>query len=115
MAIGAVLFDVDETLFDRQQAQRLVLERLPAALPALFGEVDFDTLWAAWQQSDQETTDHKYTVTDILTSRNVRSAAFLRILGLEFDLNFSLAQIVRGAASFSEKGIGFLAAQIEHR
>ncbi len=83
--IGAILFDVDETLYDRERAQRLVLERLPAALPELLGQVDFDTLWQAWQLSDLQTSDHKYTVADIRTSRNVRSAAFLRALGLSED------------------------------
>lgn len=80
--ISAVLFDVDETLYDRKLAQQLVLKRLPVALPKLFGDVDFDVLWDAWVASDRETTDHKYTVADIRTSRNVRSSAFLRILGL---------------------------------
>lgn len=82
LGIGAILFDVDETLFDRRRAQQLVLERLPVCLPEIFGGIAFETLLAAWQESDRETSDHKYTVDDILASRNVRSAVFLRILGL---------------------------------
>ena len=82
LGIGAILFDVDETLFDRKLAQRLVLERLPVCLPEIFGGITIDTLLAAWQASDRETSDHKYTVDDIRASRNVRSAFFLSSLGL---------------------------------
>lgn len=83
MQICAVLFDVDETLFDRVLAQRLVLQRLPQDLPDLFGDLDFDTLWAAWEQSDRETSEHVATTSDIRASRNVRSEVFLRVLGMD--------------------------------
>lgn len=81
-SIRAILFDVDETLYDRERAQRLVLERLPAALPELFGDIGLEAVWDAWEQSDRQTENHVYTVSDIRTSRNMRSAVFLRLLGL---------------------------------
>jgi putative hydrolase of the HAD superfamily len=81
-AIGAILFDVDETLYDRRRAQRLVLERLPAALPEPFGDISLEAVWEAWQQSDRQTENHVFTVIDIRASRNMRSAIFLRLLGI---------------------------------
>lgn len=78
----AVLFDVDETLFDRRLAQRLVLRRMRDALPELFAQLGPDALEAAWLRSDRETENHVYTTSDIRASRNLRSALFLRLLGL---------------------------------
>ncbi len=82
MAIDAILFDVDETLYDRTLAQELILARLPLCLPDLFGDITFAALQAAWQASDRDTGDHKYTVADIQASRSVRSMLFLRHLGI---------------------------------
>lgn len=84
MPIAGILFDVDETLFDRRRAQQLVLARLPQSLPELFGNLDEDTLRQAWDRSDAETADHTFTdaAIDTRTARNVRSALFLRLLKL---------------------------------
>ena len=83
MGLSAVLFDVDETLFDRERAQGLVLDRLPAALPDLFGDMAQERLHEAWVQSDRETENHVYTVSDLAESRRMRSAVFLRILDMD--------------------------------
>ena len=107
MAIGAVLFDVDETLYDRVLAQRQVLQRLPAGLPEIFGDVGVEALQAAWQDSDRETTEHKYTVDDIRASRNVRSALFLRLLGLS-------ARHTDAVTRFYVETYPTIAAPIEH-
>ena len=82
--LTGILFDVDETLFDRRRAQHLVLARLPGALPDLFGGLAPEALLAAWLRSDRETENHVYTVVgDTRASRNLRSAAFLRLLDLD--------------------------------
>lgn len=80
LRIEALLFDVDETLFDRRRAQILVVERFPESLPDLFGDVPADRLHEAWDRSDRETENHVATTSDTRASRNVRSALFLRLL-----------------------------------
>lgn len=82
LAIDGVLFDVDETLYDRDAAQRLILQRLAAERADLFGSRPVADVAAAWQRSDRETAEHVYTRADVRASRNVRSAVFLRLLGL---------------------------------
>lgn len=85
-AIDAVLFDVDETLYDRTLAQQRVLARLGEARSDLFGGFAASDLERAWLQSDRETENHAYTWPDIRASRNLRSAIFLRLLGLSAQL-----------------------------
>jgi putative hydrolase of the HAD superfamily len=80
--VAAVLFDVDETLYDRRLAQSLVLERMRTGLAHLLGRVDGEALERAWLESDRQTENHAFTWPDIRASRNRRSGIFLSLLGL---------------------------------
>jgi len=82
--VDGILFDVDETLFDRRRAQTQVLAALPRALPDLLDGVALADLQAAWSRSDRETENHAHDVAgNLRATRNARSALFLRILGLD--------------------------------
>jgi hypothetical protein len=55
--IKAVLFDVDETLFDRVLAQQAVLELIVKQLPLVFSGHDPQQVLAAFLESDRVTTE----------------------------------------------------------
>ena len=78
---AGVLFDVDETLYDRRGAQHRILRDLVAQLPELFGGLTQNEVEAAWAESDRQTADHAMTTTSIEASRDARSALLLKLLG----------------------------------
>ncbi len=82
-SFDAILFDVDETLFDRRRAQQLVLGRMQQRLPDLLGHVSAVDLAAAWAASDRATEDHVFSDGDIRHARDARSNIFLEQLGQE--------------------------------
>ena len=78
----AVLFDVDETLYDRTRAQPLILRNIMAQLPELFAGQAEEEVFAAYQRSDELTAEHVLTRGSIRDTRNRRTRIFLEELGL---------------------------------
>ena len=81
--IKAVLFDVDETLFDRVLAQKAVLELIVKQLPEVFAGYDLERVLAAFLESDQIYTDLFIKGAPSEGSRDRRSKLFLRLLGID--------------------------------
>jgi FMN phosphatase YigB (HAD superfamily) len=54
--IKAVLFDLDDTLFDRRKAQYELLHIILEELPLLFHELDAETVLSAFLESDETAT-----------------------------------------------------------
>lgn len=78
----AVLFDVDETLYDRTRAQPLILRGIMAELPELFSGQAEEEVFAAYERSDRLTAEHVLTSGSIRDTRNRRTRIFLEELGL---------------------------------
>jgi putative hydrolase of the HAD superfamily len=83
--LRAVLFDVDDTLFDRERAQEEILHLIVQELPDIFAGIDSKVIADAFRESDrlalQEFDSGIYG--DLLRIR--RSETFLRLLGLNED------------------------------
>lgn len=85
-AIDAILFDVDETLFDRRHAQGLVLEQMRQRLPDLLGPFSSDEVKRAWDASDRATENHVFSAgNSIRSARDERSRILLEELHVEAD------------------------------
>jgi putative hydrolase of the HAD superfamily len=93
MKIKAILFDVDDTLFDREQAQKVALEMLVKRFPELLGGFDIPRLRDAWQESDRISTVEFETNAPSEIVRDARSREFVRLLGIsqEYALPLSTA------------------------
>ncbi len=80
--IKAILFDVDDTLFDRKQAQLNVLNIIVDSLPEVFGALDFMRVAEASAESDILTIAEfdAGVLSDGLRDR--RNKLLLKILGL---------------------------------
>jgi putative hydrolase of the HAD superfamily len=83
--IKSVIFDVDDTLFDRVQTQVIVLEIIAKRFPEIFGGFDMPRLMEAWLESDRIATMDFETNTPSNVLRDARSREFLRILGISQD------------------------------
>jgi len=81
--IKAVLFDVDETLFDRTLAQKAVLELIMRQLPRVFHDFPPERVLAAFLKSDQIYTDMFNSGAASEGSRDRRSKLFLQLLGID--------------------------------
>jgi putative hydrolase of the HAD superfamily len=81
--IKAVLFDVDETLFDRVLAQQAVLELIVKQLPLVFSGHDPQQVLAAFLESDRVTTEVFNSGGPSEGSRDRRSKLFLQLLGID--------------------------------
>jgi putative hydrolase of the HAD superfamily len=81
--IKAVLFDVDETLFDRILAQKTVLELIVRQLPQVFTGYASERVLAAFLESDQLYTDMFNSGAASEGSRDKRSRLFLQLLGID--------------------------------
>lgn len=80
--LKAVLFDVDDTLFDRNRAQREILHLIVQEFSDIFRGIDEKTIANAFFESDRLATQefNEGGSTDVV--RIGRSKRFLRILGL---------------------------------
>jgi hypothetical protein len=79
----AVLFDVDETLFDRMLAQKAVLALIVQQLPQVFSGYAPERVLAAFLKSDQIYTDLFNNGAPSEGSRDRRSKLFLQLLGID--------------------------------
>jgi HAD superfamily hydrolase (TIGR01509 family) len=82
--LKAILFDVDDTLFDRNGAQLMALDVIAREFRDLFAGIDRQELVDAFLESDRLTTLEFYG--DIPTIKNVRvrrAQVFLDLLGLD--------------------------------
>jgi putative hydrolase of the HAD superfamily len=87
--LKAVLFDVDDTLFDRNTAQLVCFNRMLEQFISLFRGLDRDTLWKAWQEAD------RIGVTEFNAGsfdRASRSRHFLRLISLPQDSSSDLTE-----------------------
>jgi HAD superfamily hydrolase (TIGR01509 family) len=80
---GAVLFDVDDTLYDRKTAQRQLLSAIIADLPSLFPGVGWDAAYRAFLDSDRRVSARLDLRESIEGPRLERWRVFLELLGLD--------------------------------
>jgi HAD superfamily hydrolase (TIGR01509 family) len=79
MRLKVVLFDIDDTLFDRQAAQIICLDQLTAAFKGILDVFDRVTLLKAWSASDRVSIE-EFNAGSF--DRASRSRHFLEFLGL---------------------------------
>jgi len=84
--VKAVLFDVDDTLFDRARAQREMPGVIRRAFPDLFDGIPPSAVRDAFLASDRISTERLDWAADVGAARLGRSQIFLRQLGLAEEL-----------------------------
>lgn len=84
--LKAVLFDVDDTLFDRNRAQREILHLIVQESIDIFTGIDEETIFDAFLESDRLATQEFNGGGPADVVRNGRSRRFLKILGLSEDI-----------------------------
>ena len=80
--IKAVLFDVDDTLFDRKLAQQEVCKLIVKQLPGVFDAFDTERVQEEFLKSDQISTDMFNSGAPSEGLRDKRSRLFLQLLGI---------------------------------
>jgi HAD superfamily hydrolase (TIGR01549 family) len=80
--IKAVLFDVDDTLFDRVSAHRKTLEIIVYRYPEVFDPFPFAGIFAAWEESDRLAMIDFNSGAPSEGLRDAISRRFLNLLGL---------------------------------
>jgi HAD superfamily hydrolase (TIGR01509 family) len=80
--IRAVLFDVDDTLFDRRRAQRKVARLLAVQFPDLFATLDICEVVTAFVESDRMATLEFESTGLVESARAGRMGIWLGLLGL---------------------------------
>jgi HAD superfamily hydrolase (TIGR01509 family) len=80
--IKAVLFDIDDTLFDRQAAQHEVLRKIVSEFPTLFRGLDDKEITKAFLKADLISSQEFASGASIDASRELRSRKFLEFLHL---------------------------------
>jgi putative hydrolase of the HAD superfamily len=83
--IKAILFDVDDTIFDRARAQRKILRLIVRELHDLFVGIDEQAALNAFFESDRLSLEEFYAGRPVEETRAVRSRTFLKLLGLSQD------------------------------
>ena len=83
---NALVFDLDDTLFDRNRAQREVLDLIVPEFRVVFGAIDKEKIAAAFFESDRVTTQEFEAGVLAETFRRRRSKLFLNLLDLNEDL-----------------------------
>ncbi len=78
----AVLFDLDDTLFDRNKAQEEILHRIIHEFHEIFKGIDEKRIFNAFLESDRLSTEEFNAGDSIDVVRIERSRKFLNILGL---------------------------------
>ena len=83
--IKAVLFDVDDTLFDRKLAQKEVCKLIVEQLPRVFNTFNIERIQEAFLKSDQISTDIFNSGAPSEGLREKRNCLFLQLLGIKED------------------------------
>jgi putative hydrolase of the HAD superfamily len=83
--LQAVFFDVDDTLFDRNRAQREILDRMVREIPDLFGGICQERILDAFMESDLVTACQYQAGMPFEGLRARRSRLFLNLLGLSLE------------------------------
>jgi putative hydrolase of the HAD superfamily len=83
--IKAILFDVDDTIFDRAGAQRKILHLIVREFHDIFAGIDEQTVLNAFFESDRLSLEEFYAGGSVEETRAARSRRFLQLLGLSED------------------------------
>jgi putative hydrolase of the HAD superfamily len=95
--IRAVLFDLDDTLFDRKAAQSMALELIVKRFPHIFGRFEKERVIGAFLESDRLLTLNFDAGASTEGIREERSRIFLEILDIKEDIVDTITEIyVRG-------------------
>ncbi len=84
--ISAILFDVDDTLYDRALAQEKILDMVVNKFIKVLGAYDRNTLREAWSESDRLATIEFESKPPAEFRRDTRARDFLRLLGVTMTL-----------------------------
>jgi putative hydrolase of the HAD superfamily len=91
--IKAVLFDVDETLFDRNLAHRKVLDLIISQLPDVFNRSEKKRAVEAFLESDRVAAEAFNEGASMAISRHIRSKHFLHSLGIPEDYASTITEL----------------------
>jgi putative hydrolase of the HAD superfamily len=91
--IKAVLFDVDDTLFDRALAQKAVLELIVKQMPGVFDGLKPERVLEAYLESDRVSTERFDAGAPSEALRDLRNKLFLQLLSLKDDLAATISEI----------------------
>ncbi len=83
--ISTLFFDVDDTLFDRERAQREVVRLIIQAFPHIFSDVEPNIVVDAFLESDRLAISEFNAGASAEVARIGRSRKFLQLLGLSED------------------------------
>jgi HAD superfamily hydrolase (TIGR01549 family) len=82
--LKAILFDLDDTLFDRQRAQLMILDVIAREFYDVFASIDRQAMVDAFLESDRLTILEFYgDIYTIQNTRTRRAQVFLDLLGLD--------------------------------
>jgi putative hydrolase of the HAD superfamily len=84
-SIQAVLFDIDDTLFDRNLAQSIILESIVKRFPNVFQNLKMERILEAFLESDRLTVTAFNAGAPSEGLRDSRSRHFLRLLDIKED------------------------------
>jgi HAD superfamily hydrolase (TIGR01549 family) len=91
--VKAVLFDLDDTLYDRAGVQDKALEIIVKKLPVLFKGIEMERISAAFYESDMIVTVEFDAGAPLEGLRDRRSGLFLRALGLPEEYAVTITRI----------------------
>lgn len=91
--IKAILFDVDDTLYDRNLAQRKVLDLIIDQLPDVFGSLEKEHILEAFLESDRISTADFNTGFPFEGLRDNRNRIFLRLIGVAEDYAGTITEL----------------------
>lgn len=80
--ITVILFDIDDTLYDRDLAQVKVLDLIVKKLPSVFRNISMERITEAFFESDRITTADFNSGAPSTNIRDSRSRLFLRLIGI---------------------------------
>ncbi|MCK4256243.1 HAD family hydrolase [candidate division WOR-3 bacterium] len=81
--LRAILFDIDDTLFDRKRAQREIIHLIVKEFSNIFSGIDEENITNAFFESDLLAIQEFNEGSSAKVVRNRRSHRFLKILGLD--------------------------------
>ena len=82
-SISGIFFDIDETLYDRELAQRLVLDVFVTRYPELFRGVPEERLVPAFMESDRISNEEYEAGLPMGQVRHRRFRIFLQLIGAD--------------------------------